>query len=44
MTTDPLRTELCALVQILQPLGIQVIVGGGYGLFLRYEYIQRSGE
>ena len=44
MNTDPLRTELRALVQILQPLEIQIVVGGGYGLFLRYEHIRRSGE
>jgi hypothetical protein len=44
MTTDPLRTELRALIQILQPLGIQVVVGGGYGLFLRYKHIMHSGE
>lgn len=44
MSTDPLRAELGALVRILTASGIQVVVGGGYGLFLRYEHIRKSGE
>ncbi len=43
MTNDPLREQLRRLAQALQPHGINLIVGGGYGLLLRTEQIQRSG-
>lgn len=40
---DPLRKELQALARDLQAHDIPLIVGGGYGLLLRTEMIQRSG-
>lgn len=32
---DPLGDTLCALAEKLQPAGIELIIGGGYGLVLR---------
>jgi hypothetical protein len=43
MADDPLREQLKLIAQILQPYGINLIVGGGYGLLLRTEQIQQSG-
>lgn len=40
---DPLREQLQLLARTLQPNGISLIVGGGYGLLLRTEHIRRSG-
>ena len=35
MTQDPLRDELAAIATLLDPAGISLILGGGYGLVLR---------
>lgn len=43
MTNDPLRDELRRLARSLEGQGIKLIVGGGYGLLLRAEYVRRSG-
>lgn len=43
MTNDPLRDELRRLARRLEAQGIKLIVGGGYGLLLRAEYVRRSG-
>lgn len=43
MIYDPLRDALCELVRELQPAGIKLIVGGGYGLVLRASHIQSTG-
>jgi hypothetical protein len=40
---DPLREALIAFGEKLQP-EIQLIVGGGYGLVLRHEYIRASNQ
>lgn len=40
---DPLREQLQLLARTLQPHGISLIVGGGYGLLLRTEHIRQSG-
>lgn len=42
MVFDPMREQLINLAQRLQPHEIKLIVGGGYGLLLKTEYIQRS--
>ena len=39
MNYDPLRDELINLARALSPHGIDLIVGGGYGLFLRTEHV-----
>lgn len=43
MVVDPLREELRKLARALEPHGIRLIVGGGYGLLLRAEQIRLSG-
>lgn len=43
MVVDPLREELRKLARALEPHGIRLIVGGGYGLLLRAEQIRSSG-
>lgn len=43
MTNDPLIQQLRLLTQALDPHGIRLIVGGGYGLLLRAEQIRQSG-
>lgn len=43
MVVDPLREELRKLTRALEPHGIRLIVGGGYGLLLRAEQIRLSG-
>lgn len=43
MIGDPLRPELRTLAKSLQPLGIPLIIGGGYGILLRSEHIRKSG-
>lgn len=43
MVADPLREELIKLARALEPHGIRLIVGGGYGLLLRAEQIRVSG-
>lgn len=40
---DPLKEQLRKLVRLLQPHDIPLIIGGGYGLVLRTEYIRQSG-
>jgi hypothetical protein len=40
---DPLRAELRRLARLLQGRGVRLIVGGGYGLLLRTEYVRRAG-
>ncbi|HEX8250848.1 MAG TPA: hypothetical protein VF599_21925 [Pyrinomonadaceae bacterium] len=40
---DPLREQLRLLALELQNDGIKLILGGGYGLVLRTEYIRRTG-
>jgi hypothetical protein len=42
MTQDPLREQLRLLAFELQKDGIKLILGGGYGLVLRTEYIRRT--
>lgn len=44
MTPDPLRAALQELLREIQPTGIKLIVGGGYGLVLRAQYVRASGE
>jgi hypothetical protein len=44
MANDPMREELCCLVRALQAHDIKLIIGGGYGLVLRTEYILQSGR
>ena len=39
MNYDPLRNELIEIARSLQPHGISLIVGGGYGLYLRTELV-----
>jgi hypothetical protein len=41
--TDVLRAELERLAGALQPRGVPLIIGGGYGLLLRQEHIAHSG-
>jgi hypothetical protein len=43
MVVDPLREELRKLALALEPHGIRLIVGGGYGLLIRAEQIRSSG-
>ena len=42
MTRDPLREQLRLLAMELQKHNIKLILGGGYGLVLRTEYIRRT--
>ncbi len=42
MIFDPLREQLIRLAEELQKEDIKLILGGGYGLLLRTEYIQRT--
>ncbi|HEX4950901.1 MAG TPA: hypothetical protein VFZ34_29840 [Blastocatellia bacterium] len=42
MILDPMREQLINLAQRLQPKGIKLIVGGGYGLILKTEYIVKN--
>jgi hypothetical protein len=42
MINDPLREALCEFVRELQPAGIKLIVGGGYGLVLRARHLQST--
>jgi hypothetical protein len=44
MNNDPMREELCRLVKALHSHDIKLIIGGGYGLILRTEHIQQSGQ
>lgn len=41
--TDVLRAELERLTGALQPRGVPLIIGGGYGLLLRQEHITHRG-
>ncbi len=41
--TDILREELGRLAVALEPHGIPLIIGGGYGLLLRQEHLEHSG-
>ncbi|MEO7997266.1 MAG: hypothetical protein ABI852_07460 [Gemmatimonadaceae bacterium] len=41
MSSDPLRDTLVDLALMLKPDGIELILGGGYGLVLRSEMIVR---
>lgn len=41
--TDILRIELVTLAAALQARGVPLIVGGGYGLLLRQEFVEKSG-
>ncbi|MBA3634359.1 MAG: hypothetical protein H0W58_16355, partial [Acidobacteria bacterium] len=43
MTRDPLREQLRLLARELQNDSIKLILGGGYGLVLKTEYIRRTG-
>jgi hypothetical protein len=43
MTTDPLREQLRLLALKLQKDEIKLILGGGYGLVLRTEYVRQTG-
>ncbi len=43
MRTDPLREQLRLLALELQKDEIKLILGGGYGLVLRTEYVRRTG-
>lgn len=43
MITDPLRVALQELARELQPVGIKLIVAGGYGLVLRVQHVRASG-
>lgn len=43
MTPDLLRVALLELARELQPHGIRLIVGGGYGLILRAAHVRASG-
>src|ERR1041385_2319934 len=40
---DILKKELCEIAAALQPDDIKLIIGGGYGLVLRLESLQKSG-
>ena len=42
MIFDPLREQLIKLAEELQKEDIKLILGGGYGLLLRTEYIRRT--
>lgn len=42
MNYDPLKDELINLARALRPHGIYLIVGGGYGLYLRTEHILKT--
>ena len=42
--TDLLGTELRRLTAALAPHGVPVIIGGGYGLLLRQQHVEASGE
>lgn len=42
MTYDVMRSELCRVVKALQTHKVKLIIGGGYGLILRNEYIQKN--
>lgn len=42
MTFDPLREQLRLLALNLQKDNIKLILGGGYGLVLKTEYIRRT--
>lgn len=42
MTFDPMREQLIKLAQRLKQEDIKLIIGGGYGLILKSEYIQRN--
>jgi hypothetical protein len=42
MTFDPLREQLRLLAAELQKDDIKLILGGGYGLVLRTEYVRRT--
>lgn len=42
MTPDPLREQLRLLAQELKNDSIKVILGGGYGLVLKTEYIRQT--
>ena len=42
LTTDILRTELTTLASALAEHEVPLIIGGGYGLLLRQEHIERS--
>lgn len=41
--TDILREELQSLAAALHPHGVLLIIGGGYGLLLRQEYVADTG-
>ena len=43
MTRDPLREQLRLLALELQKDDIKLILGGGYGLVLRTEYVRKAG-
>ena len=43
MTPDPLREQLRLLALELQKDDLKLILGGGYGLVLRTEYVRRTG-
>lgn len=42
MVLDPMREQLTTLAQRLQQKGIKLIVGGGYGLILKTEYLLQN--
>lgn len=42
--TDILGQELQRLAEIVNPVGVPVIIGGGYGLLLRQRYIENGGH
>lgn len=42
MSFDPLKIELIGIIEALHPHGIDLIVGGGYGLYLRTEHILKT--
>ena len=44
MSQDPLRDTLIAFAELLKPDGIELIIGGGYGLLLRSELTARRGH
>jgi hypothetical protein len=44
MTADPLREQLIKIAKKLQEQDINLIIGGGYGLVLKSEYISQSGQ
>jgi hypothetical protein len=43
ITLPTLRSSLLDLLKELQGTDIKLIVGGGFGIFLKTEYVQRSG-